>query len=280
MLCFASSAAADRTKVFRDPLGDSGTAPDYTHLRVISGLDGTLLLGTQVANRTTFEDQDNYRFALDTDRNATTPGVNSVRGSEIVIVIREFGGSFTIFLLVWDEDLDDYREVEPPVEWGYGAGPFAQIRMRDFGLAFGDRIDLSIDSLNEDTDATDIAPGGTGRWTFQIRRCDLEGTRKDDRLTSGARGDWICGFRGDDRLRGRGGDDLIYGGPGADRLNGGFGVDVLEGGRGSDNIRAGSGADYVYVRGGGADIVRCGPGFDSGEADANDRLIGCEDVIR
>ena len=276
LLSLAGTAAADHTKVFRDPPGDSGTAPDYTHLRVISGLDGTLLLGTQVANRTTFQLHDFYRFALDTDRDGTTPGVNAVRGSEIVIVIRHFLGGHTMFIEVWDDTIDDYREVEPPADFGYGAGPFAEIRMRDFGLGFGDRFDISIDSLNSDTDATDVAPGGAGRWTFQIRRCDFEGTRGDDRLSGRGGSDWMCGFGGDDRLRGRGGDDLIYGGRGNDRLIGGAGLDVIEGGKGRDDIRAGGGGDFVYVRGGGADTVRCGPGEDEVEADSRDELIGCE----
>jgi Ca2+-binding RTX toxin-like protein len=275
VLCFAGTAAADHTKIFDDPLGDSGTAPDFSRLRVVSHLEGTLLFSTQVANRAGFEDQDNYRIALDTDRNATTPGVNAVRGSEILIVIREFIGGFTVFLYVWDDDLADYGEVEPPVEWGYGAGPFAQIRMRDFGLAFDDRIDLSIDSFNEDTDDADVAPNGTGRWSFQIRRCDIEGSRRDDRLSGTGRDDFICGFRGDDSMFGRRGADQMLGGPGGDHLEGGRGPDVIEGGRGPDDIYSGGGDDFVYVRGGGSDTVRCGSGNDEVEADASDRLIGC-----
>ncbi len=280
MLCFAGSAAADHTSVYNDPLGDVDEAPDYTRVRAISRPPGTLIVGAQVANRTYFEQQDSYSFWFDTDGDAST-------FDEVVLQIHSFGPEeeFDVYAFFWDSDLGMGTPVDLPAEFGWGAGPFVEIPFREWGLDFGDRIDfrLTASAFFPGVSAEpDLAPGpGPGfKWAFQIRRCDLEGTGKDDRLTSGQRGDWICGFGGDDRLRGRGGDDLIYGGRGADRLNGGSGVDVLEGGRGSDNIRAGSGPDSVNVKGGGADVVRCGPGFDGVEADTRDELIGCEDVLR
>jgi N-acetylglucosamine-6-sulfatase len=43
-----------------------------------------------------------------------------------------------------------------------------------------------------------------------------------------------------------------------------------------DVIHARAGSDWIDVRGGGHDIVRCGRGFDHVRADQHDRLIGCE----
>jgi arylsulfatase A-like enzyme len=43
-----------------------------------------------------------------------------------------------------------------------------------------------------------------------------------------------------------------------------------------DWICAGAGPDRIDVRGGGADVVRCGPGFDRVRAGPLDRLISCE----
>ncbi len=278
VLCFVGSAAADHTSIYKDPLGDvDGFVPDVTRVRVISGLDGSLLFGTQVANRTSLEHYDGYSFFLDLDRNPDTPDdPDAKRGSEVWILVTGFGDD-EVDVYPWDDDLGNYDFVSDlPAEFGFGAGAFAEIPFEAYGLSFGDRIDFSIQTTGLEGDPDD-APDGDDTYSFQLRRCDLEGTRKDDRLTSGVRGDWICGFGGDDRLRGRGGPDLIYGGRGADRMSGGPEVDVLEGGRGDDRIRAGSGSDYIDVGGGGTDTVRCGAGFDEVDADASDEVFGCED---
>jgi Ca2+-binding RTX toxin-like protein len=70
-----------------------------------------------------------------------------------------------------------------------------------------------------------------------------EGTRGDDRLIGGGRGDVIIGKPGDDRLLGLGGNDTLVGGTGRDRLVGGRGDDTINS---RDRAR---------------DRVRCGPGW-------------------
>ncbi len=58
-------------------------------------------------------------------------------------------------------------------------------------------------------------------------------------------------------------------------------ADRIRGGKARDCIRAGRGRDRIDVRGGGADIVHCGPGPDQVRADRFDRVIDdCERVRR
>jgi Ca2+-binding RTX toxin-like protein len=86
-----------------------------------------------------------------------------------------------------------------------------------------------------------------------------EGTRGDDRLIGGGRGDVIIGKPGDDRLVGLGGNDTLVGGRGRDRLVGGRGDDTINS---RDRAR---------------DTVRCGPGWDTVVADAADKVpASCE----
>jgi dienelactone hydrolase len=101
---------------------------------------------------------------------------------------------------------------------------------------------------------------------------------------SGA-GDSIRGNGGKDHLRGGGGDDCLYGNKGNDRLGGGQGQDRLKGGPGRDRLSGGPapdklgggpGADVLRAKGGGRDIVKCGPGDDDVTADRRDKLgRGC-----
>ena len=83
-----------------------------------------------------------------------------------------------------------------------------------------------------------------------------------DEYVAGARGSFLAPGAGPDVLRG---------GPGVDRLRPAGGRDDVRAGRGNDDID--SADDKV-------DEVRCGPGTDSVEADAEDILRDCESVSR
>jgi Ca2+-binding RTX toxin-like protein len=86
-----------------------------------------------------------------------------------------------------------------------------------------------------------------------------EGTRGDDTLTGTGKNDVIIGKAGDDRLRGLAGNDTLVAGPGRDRLMGGRGDDTINS---RDRAR---------------DTARCGPGWDTVVADANDVVLAsCE----
>ena len=71
-----------------------------------------------------------------------------------------------------------------------------------------------------------------------------------------------------DKLRGLSGDDELYGGEGEVELYGEPGRDALFGGVGDDSVEA---------RDGEPDRVACGPGQDTANLNAGDRLApGCE----
>lgn len=81
-----------------------------------------------------------------------------------------------------------------------------------------------------------------------------------------------------DVLVGSSEDDVIFGRGGADRIFGKGGNDRLSGGPGRDRIYGGPGRDLILARGGGADLVDCGPGKDVARVDARDRVRHCEMV--
>jgi Ca2+-binding RTX toxin-like protein len=126
----------------------------------------------------------------------------------------------------------------------------------------------------------------------------LFGLGRNDLLVGGSGGDRLSGAGGADRLLGGPGKDIVQGGAGADRPDGGAGDDVLQGGAGNDvlvggegndtltggpgrdRLAAGPGDDVVNSLDGVAETVDCGEGIDLARADASDRLIGCERVIR
>lgn len=114
-----------------------------------------------------------------------------------------------------------------------------------------------------------------GGRSLQLRR----GTRRGDRLTGTDAGDRILAGSGDDRVSGRGGGDCLDGGRGRDRLSGGPGGDVLVGGDDRD-ILSGDTGDDILIGGAGRDVLRCGPGDDVAIAGRDDRVSGCEHVIR
>ena len=69
---------------------------------------------------------------------------------------------------------------------------------------------------------------------------------------------------------------MLLGGADADRITTRGGRQELTGGPGSDVLLAGSGPDLVHAADGERDVVNCGRGRDRVEADAFDRLEGCE----
>lgn len=154
------------------------------------------------------------------------------------------------------------------------------------------------------------------RWTMRppgtvaaLRHCvrGRAGGPATDMLRGTARGDRVLAGGGPDELDGRGGPDCLYGGRGADtlegggggdQLRGGYGADRLDGGPGNDTVRGRQGDDLlsggpgrdrlhgtdgddlIRARGGGADLVRCGPGRDAAFVDRTDAVRGCERVRR
>ena len=104
-----------------------------------------------------------------------------------------------------------------------------------------------------------------------------EGTPGDDTLVGSGGPDVIIGKGRDDRLRGRAGNDTLVGGAGRDRLSGGPGQDTLVAGPGRDRLSGGRGDDTIKSRDRSHDTVRCGPGWDTVVADANDAVrASCE----
>ncbi len=73
---------------------------------------------------------------------------------------------------------------------------------------------------------------------------------------------------------------LSSGVAGAASIKGTKRADFLRGTPRADRIDARGGNDKIKVDGGGRDTVRCGPGIDLVNADAVDRLFGCETVTR
>jgi Ca2+-binding RTX toxin-like protein len=88
---------------------------------------------------------------------------------------------------------------------------------------------------------------------------------------------------GDDTLRGSEGNDGLYGGPGDDWLHGGPQRDWMFGNEGNDEFRTAWDSGAI-------DTISCGAGFDTVNADVNDRFMnpwggltdpasaGCEQV--
>jgi hypothetical protein len=150
------------------------------------------------------------------------------------------------------------------------------------------------------TSGRDRLTGGAGNDVlFGLGGRDLlYGMGRNDVLVGGLEADRLFGAGGADRLLGGPGPDILQGAGGVDRLEGGAGVDVLLGGANDDVLAGGPGNDTLTggpgrdrMAGGPDDdvlnaldgvreVVDCGEGIDLARADANDRLIGCERVIR
>ncbi len=96
-------------------------------------------------------------------------------------------------------------------------------------------------------------------------------------ITGTVRDETLVGTDYADDIRAEGGDDKIHGMRGPDRLDGGRGKDLLKGGRGDDFIES---IDLRDEENGYRDVVECGPGIDTVDADLNDRISrDCEDVV-
>ena len=86
--------------------------------------------------------------------------------------------------------------------------------------------------------------------TYYISGNDtFNGSKKDDKLSSGLGNDIIYGNEGDDTLKGESGSDIIKGGDGFDNIYGGTGNDSLHGNDGNDYIDGGNGTDVANFEG-------------------------------
>ncbi len=116
------------------------------------------------------------------------------------------------------------------------------------------------------------------------------GTSGDDFILGSTSDDIMSGKGGNDDLYGRIGNDILYGDSGNDylfgamdndTLYGGSGNDTLEGADGTDTYYGGPGDDVIEAFDGVAEIIDCGPGYDTVTADVNDTVASnCESVER
>lgn len=123
------------------------------------------------------------------------------------------------------------------------------------------------------TDGDDRCAGGDGAD-------DVEGRGGHDALDGGRGDDRVFGRFGNDVLRGGDGDDELEGGRDRDILDGGAGDDQLNGGHDPDAVAGGPGNDRILARGGGRDVVDCGPGRDVAFVDSRDVVRRCERISR
>lgn len=79
-------------------------------------------------------------------------------------------------------------------------------------------------------------------------------------------------------ISGEDGADTLTGGPGDDDLHGDLGNDRLDGAAGKDGYSGGDGDDVIAARDAVREIVACGLGIDTGQADLEDELTDCEGV--
>jgi Tol biopolymer transport system component len=105
----------------------------------------------------------------------------------------------------------------------------------------------------EPVDRTPTLPGWSTDVTWQPL-CTARGTSRAERMSGSPGHDVVCGLAGDDRLAAGGGRDRVFGG---------------------------AGDDAIDVRDGTRDIVGCGRGRDTVEADRTDLVgVDCEAVDR
>ena len=77
------------------------------------------------------------------------------------------------------------------------------------------------------------------------------------------------------------GNDTLVGNDGTNQLSGGEGNDAIDGGRGNDVLQGQDGDDTITSRDGFADVVTCGDGNDTANADTLDTVSSdCETVNR
>lgn len=125
--------------------------------------------------------------------------------------------------------------------------------------------------------ADQIGTAGADTLTAPARPERLWGLAGADTLTgSPTRAACLFGGRGDDRLDLAQGGGVIWAEDGNDTLLGSPVMDRLHGGDGRDVFSAGDADDELDARDGTAEVVDCGGGSDTAEADRADLLLGCE----
>jgi hypothetical protein len=72
--------------------------------------------------------------------------------------------------------------------------------------------------------------------------------------------------------------DVLVGSAAANRIDAGGENDHLDGKEGADTLLGGDGNDHFDAADGAVDKIECGAGSDTVNADANDELVGCENV--
>jgi len=188
-----------------------------------------------------------------------------------------------------------------------GTGGADSIRVKTL---FGDHVAVNLnrraDGRHPDYDVivTSRPPnllkvgGGPGRDLVDARLLTGmgdTGLHRVIRLLGGRGDDVILGSPGSEWLLDDGpGDDLVVAGRGWDSVEFGRGRDTIIGGPGGDDliyqgffprrdrrdppdrIVGGAGEDQIIDLNGSSDLIRCGPGRDEVEGEANERLSGCE----
>ena len=112
----------------------------------------------------------------------------------------------------------------------------------------------------------------------------VEGNNADNTLIGTDRADTIHAYGGEDVVWALSSRDEIHGGYGADQLYGNRYGDTIFGGNGQDLLYGGYGDDHIVSedldsRGiGQRDVIDCGPGYDTFDADLEDRVLAnCEE---
>jgi Ca2+-binding RTX toxin-like protein len=98
----------------------------------------------------------------------------------------------------------------------------------------------------------------------------------DGRANDGAPGEGDDVGKDVEDVYGGPGDDTLTGTGAANTLDGGDGNDTITGGKGVDGLYGGPGDDVIDSRDGQVDVVDCGPGTDTVNADGVDAITGCE----
>jgi hypothetical protein len=157
--------------------------------------------------------------------------------------------------------------------------------------ASGNRIEFRDPSVEGGMDPGSCTPGELSAESWIIQTfCPLAGARRV-RVDLGDREDsatvalsipaTVLGGSGADRLAGGEAGDELSGGEGNDVASAGAGDDALDGGPGGDELDGGPGSDRVAARDGVVDVVRCGEGADTVDADTLDQVApDCESVTR
>jgi hypothetical protein len=155
----------------------------------------------------------------------------------------------------------------------------------------GNRIEFRDETVDGGMDPGSCAPGDLDRSGYIIQTfCPLGGVQRV-RIDLGEREDsatvalpvaaTVLGGPGADRLTSGDPGDELSGGDGNDALDGGAGSDVLAGDQGADTLAGGAGTDRIAARDGETDVISCGEGADSVDADTVDSVAAdCESVAR